>query len=173
MSVSVSVLVDFAGYDGLPVARALFGNQINRIAPFQSIDCLIDGTVACSVLRLCENNFRVRLSQSDLAAFTTAFQQQHQRVWLKQFDWLGSLILPDDMTRLTSLITPKPPHRIAGLQLNCAAPGRINGISVLVWRHAIRKIPIIELHLAQKDIAAVEAILPLQPVSSQARDELR
>jgi hypothetical protein len=155
----MSVLIDFAGYDGLLAARALFGDQIDRIAPFQSLDCQAVETVHCSVLRLCENNFRVRLSKSDLATFTAAFQQQ-QRVWLKQFDWLSSLILPDDLASLSKLITPKPPHRVVGLQLNCAAPGRINGISVLVWRHTIQGTPAIELHLAPKDIATVKALLP-------------
>jgi hypothetical protein len=163
----MSVLVDFAGYDGLLAARALFGDSIDRIAPFQSLDCQALETVNCSVLRLCENNFRVRLSKSDLATFTAAFQQQQQRVWLKQFDWLGSLILPDDLASLSKLITPKPPHRIAGLQLNCAAPGRINGISVLVWRHEVKETPTIELHLAKKDIAVVETLLPLELVCKQ------
>ncbi|MBF2048804.1 MAG: hypothetical protein IGS54_15825 [Elainella sp. C42_A2020_010] len=162
MSGSPTVLVDLAGFDGLPVARALFGSAIDRIAPFQSLESLVGETIPVSVLRLCENNFRVRLAESDLAAFTAAFQlHQQQRVWLKQFDWLGSLLLPDQMHLLAPLITPKPPHRIAGLQPNCAAPGRINNISVLVWRHAIQAKPAVELHLASKDRSTVEALLPL------------
>ena len=49
---------DFAGVDGGLVARALFGEAAARLSVWQSLDTDWDGS-PCSVLRLCEGNFRI------------------------------------------------------------------------------------------------------------------
>lgn len=171
------LLYDFAGFDGLAVAKKLFGDAIDRIAAFQSADYSIlhehlstehlstdhqSSSLPYAVLRLCENNFRVRVPVQQQALFQTAFSQAQrgQRVWLQQFDWLGRLSVPEAMLpALTDLIVPKAPHRIVGLGLNCAAPGRINATAVLVWRHQVMEAPAVELHLSTSAIESVKALL--------------
>ena len=49
---------DMAGADGLVAARALFGESVDRLAPFQSMETTLEG-LPCAVLRLCDRNFRV------------------------------------------------------------------------------------------------------------------
>ena len=158
-------LWDFAGIDGLQMARSLFGDAIDRISIFQSIDIHLSDC-PCSVLRLCETNFRVvwydehphlpqRLQQAAIG----------RQVWLRQFNWLGAIllrnpcgaILPDPIDPLL-IATPKPPHRLP-LPIDCAAPARIDGVSVLIWRHAIDGQPALEVHTATKDLQFIQTKL--------------
>ncbi|MBF2000076.1 MAG: hypothetical protein IGS50_23305 [Synechococcales cyanobacterium C42_A2020_086] len=154
-------LYDLAGFDGLPVAQRLFGDGIQRLAPFQSAELPLSSGIPCTVLRLCENNFRVRLQEADGTALQQAFTQAQigQRVWLQSFAWLSRLTLPDGIERLAEIAVPKSPHRIAGLQMNCAAPGRIDGVAVLVWRHSAQGQPAVDLHLAASDRKIIQTKL--------------
>lgn len=153
-------LWDIAGVDGLQVARALFGEAIDRISPFQSLEALLQDQ-PCSVLRLCEGNFRVAWQSDSPTTFAQIAHpaQQDKRVWVKQFPWLGAIAVPESarLTRLFELAVPKPPHRLIGIQPDCAAPARIDGISVLVWRHVVADQPAFELHAATKDLDTVRA----------------
>jgi len=154
-------LWDVAGIDGLQVMKTLFGPQVDRIAPFQSLDATLNQT-PCSLLRLCEGNFRIRFSadttpsQLSLEAATQGY-----RVWIKQFAWLGSLLLPPGIApaTLAPMAIAKPPFQLKSLAPYCAAPARIDGISVLVWRHPIEGRDRLELHLAHRDLWVVRSRL--------------
>lgn len=147
-----------AGVDGLQVAKSLFGDRVGRIAPFQSIETSLAGC-PCSVLRLCEGNFRIAW-ESDRTILEQAFQLQgEQRAWLKRFDWLGAIALSElvGLTHLPQIAVAKPPHRLAGMLVNCAAPARIEGTAILVWRHSVLGQSAFELHVAVKDLETVKA----------------
>ena len=157
-------LWDFAGIDGLQMARSLFGDAIDRIAVYQSIDTHLSDC-PCSVLRLGETNFRVvwyddypllqRLQQAAIG----------RQVWLRQFNWLGAILLRDpygivlpDAVNPLLIAIPKPPHRLQ-LPIGCAAPARIEGVSVLIWRHSIDGKPVLEIHTATKDLQFIQTKL--------------
>lgn len=158
LTTTSNLLWDIAGVDGLQVMQSLIGDRVDRIAPFQSLATELD-RIPCSVLRLCEGNFRLRWSgdrdrlQSILNAATA-----EKRVWVKQFPWLSTIQLPNDMNvaRLAEMAIAKPPFSLASLALHCAAPARINSISVLVWRHAIDNIETIELHIATHHLQSIK-----------------
>jgi hypothetical protein len=150
-------LWDIAGVNGLQIMKSLVGEAIDRIAPLQSLETQISGQ-DCSVLRLCEGNFRISCcGESDfISQALNAAPSQH--VWVKQFDWLGSLLLPETaFSQLLPAAIPKPPYRLENLPLHCAAPARIDGISVLVWRHTIDGKAVLELHAAQRDLPQLRA----------------
>ena len=150
-------LWDFAGVDGLQFARELVGDRVTRIARFQSLEVSLGG-YSGSILRLCEGNFRLGL-QGDAAAIAEMLRQhQAQRqVWVKPCDKMRAIALPEStgIELLPRIMTTKPPHRLQGLQPNCAVPARYQGTAVLVWRHSIG----VELHLALKDVAIVKSRL--------------
>lgn len=151
---------DMAGIDGLQVAKLWFGAAVDRMAPFQSLETVCGGK-PCSVLRLCEANFRV----SCPAHLAIADSIRHYRVWMKQFDWLSAIAVADATTphlqklNLQKLAIPKPPHRLDDLQPNRAIPARIDGIAVLIWRHSLGDRPVVELQAARKDLDRVRAKL--------------
>lgn len=161
-------LWDIAGVDGLQVMKTVVGPSIDRIAPFQSMEVKID-QVPCSILRLCEGNFRIRFQgdASDLLLrLNTAIEGQ--RVWLQQFPWLGSMLAPEAIALrdLSSIAIPKPPFHLSALALHCAAPARMDGISVLVWRHLLDGRDRLELQVARTQFEAIAtrltALLPLE-----------
>ena len=152
-------LWDFAGVDGLQFARELVGDRVTRIARFQSLEVNLGG-YSGSILRLCEGNFRLGVQGN--AAAIAEMLRQHQaqlRVWVKPCDRMGAIALPEStgIEVLPRIMTTKPPHRLQGLQPNCAVPARYQGTAVLVWRHSIGE-PF-ELHLALKDIAIIKSRL--------------
>ena len=149
-------LWDFAGIDGLQMAKALFGESIDRLAVFQSLDIQLVGC-SCSVLRLCETNFRVVWYENHPAILQLMQQAATGRqVWLQQFDWLGALLLDANNLPL-DIIIPKPPYRLP--LPGGAAPARIDRVSVLIWRHLIKGQPALEIHTATKDLQFVGAKL--------------
>ncbi|MDX2214986.1 MAG: hypothetical protein SFY66_16985 [Oculatellaceae cyanobacterium bins.114] len=162
-SIYANLLWDVAGVDGLQVMKTLFGDQCDRIAPFQSFEAELDHT-PCSVLRLCEGNFRIRWAgdadhlKSMLYSVTT-----DQRVWVKQFPWLVSVQLPHtlDTVKLSQMAIAKLPFSLTSLALNCAAPARIETLSVLVWRHTLQTTETLELHTARKSLEMLEHSLAL------------
>jgi hypothetical protein len=155
---------DFAGIDGLQVAKTLFGDAIDRLAPFQSIETALapDPRHHCAVLRLCEGNFRVSW-QGEIALFQQQITQAQngQQVWVKQLPWLSPVFLTESfgLLRLPQVAIPKPPYRLQALPLNCAIPARIDGMSVLIWHHSIQDQPVFELQMAVQHIQPIQAIL--------------
>lgn len=159
-------LWDFAGIDGLQMAKTLFGDTVDRLAVFQSIETHLL-RCPCSVLRLCETNFRV-VWYEDHPELPQILQQSAigRQVWLRQFDWLGAMVLPDPtlsqahfaIDLLLNIAIPKPPHRLQ-LPIGGAAPARIDGVSVLIWRHLICEQPAFEIHTATKDLQFIQAKL--------------
>ncbi|MBD2102564.1 hypothetical protein [Leptolyngbya sp. FACHB-261] len=150
-------LWDLVGIDGLQVTTSLVGDLAGRIAPFQSFETTLDQQ-ACSVLRLCEGNFRFGL-QGD----STFFEQVNladQRVWLRRCKQMTAIAMPEaeGLALLPKIAVAKLPHRLEGLQPNCAAPSRIDGISVLIWRHLYQGQAVFELQMAAKDAATIRAI---------------
>lgn len=52
--------------------------------------------------------------------------------------------------------------------VNCAAPARIEGVAVLVWRHPVLGQSAIELHTAVKDLETVETVVFQKPAEDIA-----
>ena len=73
-------LWDLAGIDGLAVAKYLLGEEVGHLAPFQSMETVLEGK-DCSVLRLCELNFRI-VYPGPLDQLIDPIQGN---IWLKQF----------------------------------------------------------------------------------------
>jgi hypothetical protein len=144
---------DVAGVDGLATVKAWFGDAIDRLAPFQSFETTWQGQ-PCSVLRLCEGNFRL----SSPKAFTCPAIPARQRVWVKQFNWLAALALPEAaLGPLAGIVVPKPPFRLQGLEPNCAIPARLQGAGILIWRHQVSESPMLEIHCARAELARIRA----------------
>lgn len=154
---------DIAGIDGLQVARSLFGDSVSQIAPFQSIETKVGGC-ACSILRLCEGNFRIVGwgRSTDLKQVLQHVATQY-RVWVRQFDWLSAIVIPESvgLAILPKIATTKPPYRLRGIGSDRAVPARIEGISVLIWRHVIAGMPVFELHTATQDTETIRNLLEL------------
>ncbi len=159
LDISGYQLWDLAGIDGLQFAKALFGEASGKIAPFQSFESSLNGCF-CSVLRLCERNFRIGL-QGEATVFEQASVQlqANYKIWVKRCEWMRAIAVPEALllNLLPQIAISKAPHRLEGLQCNCAVPARINGISVLIWRHQLLGQPAFELHTAVKDVEAVQA----------------
>lgn len=154
-----SSLWDFVGIDGLSLAKTL-DSAADRLAPFQSLETTIDDQ-PCSLLRLCEGNFRLRVhSHVDVAA-SLQVQPSGLRVWLRQCPWMSAIALPEavGLRQLPTLAMPKPPHRLEGMVGDRAVPARIHGISVLVWRHVVGGQPAFELHTATRDVKHIQSVL--------------
>ena len=153
-------LVDFAGVDGLQFAIALFGPAANRIAPFQSMSVELAGQSGV-LLRLCENNFRLRwLGDSDTLLTTLNEQRGDRQLWIRALPWLGAIAYPSEaISAVLSRVTPTPPHQIADLSIHRAAVGRVDGRSVLVWMHDRFESPMLELHAAIAQLPDIAASL--------------
>jgi hypothetical protein len=153
-------LVDFAGVDGLQFAIALFGPAANRIAPFQSMSVELAGQSGV-LLRLCENNFRLRWMGESNTLLTTLNEQQGDRqLWIRALPWLGAIAYPPDaITAVLDAVTPTPPHQVSGLSIHRAAVGRVDGRSVLVWLHDRFESPMLELHAAIAHLPDITASL--------------
>ncbi|MEA5465844.1 hypothetical protein VB741_19115 [Leptothoe sp. PORK10 BA2] len=141
-------LWDLAGVDGLKVAMQLFGNDVGYLAPFQSMETVLQGK-DCSVLRLCDRNFRI-VYAGDLAQLIS---QPQPAIWLTQFDWLGSLCLPiSELPTIMAQATVRPPHRLDHIPNHQAVPAQFAGMPILIWHHPTQGKPTLELHLAHKDL---------------------
>ena len=156
-------LIDLAGQDGLQGAIALFGSQVNRIAPFQSTSVQWQGASG-SLLRLCENNCRLRWQGGHEPAIMAALQSATAGSWVRSLPWLTAIAYPAaHLADLVPLITPTPPHQLIGLPLNCAAVGRFEGRSLLVWHHGLAGQAVVELHMATAHQEAIASGLTMQP----------
>ena len=148
-------LWDFAGVDGPPVARALFGEAAARLSVWQSLDTDWNGT-PCAVLRLCEGNYRVASYGNGGEALGR--EAAGRRVWIKPAR-LVTLAARDTVKLLLPLASVKPPHRLAGLPIDRAVPARLGDYSVVLWRHTVAGTPILDVQAVPGDGAAVRDIL--------------
>ena len=135
MNVSKLPLWDFAGFDGLVLARSLFGANVSDLSVFQSLETEWNGE-DCAVLRLGETNFRVAFP-AGMNAGELQMAASGRRVWVKP-SCLVSLALDDSLAweRLVEIGAVKPPHRLAGLPLNRAVPVSVGGTAALAWRRS-------------------------------------
>jgi hypothetical protein len=141
-------LWDMAGVDGLHVAKLLFGDAVDRLSPFQSLETELQGE-ACSVLRLCDRNFRIAypgpLDQFDVF--------RDRNVWIRQFAWLGEVSLPiEQLPTLIAQATVRPPHRLINLPDHQAVPAQLDSIALLIWRHPSKGQPALELQTARTNL---------------------
>ncbi len=143
-------LWDFAGVDGLQMAKALFGPAADTIAPWRSLELSWQGQ-SLSLLRLCENNFRIGV-QGNPQPLVVALQtvSADYKVWWRVCDRMVSWAMPTaiGVDLLEPLAMPKPPHRLIGLPDDCALPCRIEGIAVVLWRHRLLGQSALELQTA-------------------------
>jgi len=145
-------LWDFAGVDGLQVAIALFSSSVTHLAPFQSLTAEFNHQ-PCSVLRLCENNFRVVLLDDD-DAIQGAIANLGLKVWVKRGDRTAILLFPaeEGLARLLDIATTKPIYTLSPFPLNRAVPARINGIAILAWHHLWHGQPKLAIQVAISDL---------------------
>lgn len=99
-------LWDLSGVDSLEVAQLLFSEDVTYLAPFQSVETTLAGE-DCSVLRLCDRNFRIRYSGPHLDLLEQKVLSLQRCVWIKQYDWLGALTFPGQAAPHTH----QEPHR--------------------------------------------------------------
>ncbi|MEL6382178.1 MAG: hypothetical protein AAFQ89_06845 [Cyanobacteria bacterium J06626_18] len=152
-------LWDFAGVDGLQTAIALFTPNISRIAPFQSLTTEFNQQ-PCSVLRLCENNFRVALSEE--TSFDQAVAALGLNVWVKPCP-ATILILPTDsgLKRLTEIATAKPIYTLKPFPCDRAVPARINGLAILAWHHRWQERLRLEIQTAAASVDTIQTAFSL------------
>jgi len=151
-------LWDFAGIDGLQAAIALFTPAISRIAPFQSLTTNFHHQ-PCSVLRLCENNFRVALPAN--LAFNQAIADLSLQVWSKPCP-AATFVVPTalGLARLPQIATTKPTHTLEPFPCDRAVPARINGVAILAWHHSWCGQPILNIQTASANVNTIrEAFL--------------
>ena len=153
------VLWDFAGVDGLQAAIALFTPAISHLAPFQSLTADFNHR-PCSVLRLCENNFRVALS-NDLA-FDEAIAELKLKVWSKPCTAFN-LVIPTEwgLTRLAKVATTKPIYTLTPFPCDRAVPARVNEIAILAWHHLWNAQPRLTIQTASTNANKIHEALAL------------
>ncbi|MEO0984882.1 MAG: hypothetical protein AAFY20_04965 [Cyanobacteria bacterium J06639_14] len=152
-------LWDLAGMDGLQAAIALFTPQISHIAPFQSLTTTFNQQ-PCSVLRLCENNFRVALSEATL--FDQAVDALGLQVWAKPYP-AAVLVVPTDfgLQRLTEIARTKPIYTLNPFPCDRAVPARIDGTAILAWHHSWQGQPRLEIQTASAHINMIREAFSL------------
>ena len=152
------VFWDFAGVDGLQAAIALFSPAVNRIAPFQSLTTSFDDQ-PCSVLRLCENNFRVALPADETAktrGLRRAITDLNLEVWSKPCSAASFVVSPElGLARLGEISIAKPPHQLEGFMCDRAVPARIEGIAILAWHHLWCDRPTLTIQTAHSNIKKI------------------
>ncbi|WP_204137001.1 hypothetical protein [Halomicronema sp. CCY15110] len=150
-------LWDFAGVDGLQAAIALFSPAISHLSPFQSLTAEF-GQQPCSVLRLCENNFRVALPEP--MAFDSAISALELSVWVKPCP-AATLLLPVEagLERLRAIATTKPIYTLHPFPCDRAVPARINDLAILAWHHSWQGQPRLTLQTAQENVEAIQRAL--------------
>jgi hypothetical protein len=150
-------LWDFAGVDGLQVAIALFSTEVTHLAPFQSLTAEFNHQ-PCSVVRLCENNFRVALPTGD-DAIQGAIANLGLKVWVKRGDRTATLLLPaeEGLERLSQIATTKPIYTLSPFPLHRAVPARINGIAILAWHHLWNGQPKLAIQTAIQDSEVIQS----------------
>lgn len=152
-------LWDWAGVDGLQFGRALFGEAIGKIAPFQSIETHYKD-IPCSILRLSEGNFRLSLPK-EISLEEAIAQSTHFQVWIKPCEQLTTIVLSEAIALdlLPRIAVTKPIYRLEAIAPHCALPARIENIAVLVWRHTLQGQAIVELQVSLQDQDALKAKL--------------
>ena len=130
---SNAALWDFAGVDGLQAAISLFTPAISRIAPFQSLTTDFNNR-PCAVLRLCENNFRVALSEKQ--GFESVIAGLNLKVWSRPCP-AATFVIPIDfgLACLPKIAITKPIYTLTPFPCNRAVPARINGTAILAWHY--------------------------------------
>ena len=157
-------LWDFAGVDGLQGAIALFGPTVNHIAPFQSLTAAFDQQ-PCSVLRLCENNFRVALPVA--RPLDQAIAELGLKIWVKPCQ-TATLVLPTmlGLKCLAQIATTKPLYTLDPFPLDRAVPARINDTAILAWYHLWQGRPRLEVQIASSDLPRMRALLQASLLST-------
>ncbi len=188
------VLWDLAGPDALSVALHVWGECIGRLAAFQSLETELQGQ-ACSVLRLCDRNFRIlyphpqdsldpidsldqcidaHLKKASLTSSNHAHPIHYPiQYWIKQYSWLSRLCLPaSQLLPLTQQATVRPPHRLADLPNHQSVPACLSSlygeIPLLIWQHPVQRQPTLELHTAHKTFQPLLSYLSHHRIPYQA-----
>lgn len=150
-------LWDVAGIDALQLVRLLCSDAVAKLALFQSLDVIFTG-YQYSVLRLGEEKFRLSLygelgDYGGLTFLETIAQSQiGLQVSAKFCDQIKAIALK-------ASCADNAPHSLARLQSNRAAPTRVEGFQVLIWRHQLLSQPVLEFHARVGDADAIEVKL--------------
>lgn len=178
-------LWDLAGPDALSVAIHVWGESVGQLAAFQSLETELQGQ-SCSVLRLCDRNFRILYPYSldrciDAHLKRAApFSPNHTypihdsvQYWIKQYSWLSRLCLPaGQLLPLTQQAAVRPPHRLTNLPNHQSVPAHLptfcGEIPLLIWQHSVKGQPILELHTACKTFQPLLSHLSHNHITYQA-----
>ncbi|MGD1859490.1 MAG: hypothetical protein ACFB0E_05910 [Leptolyngbyaceae cyanobacterium] len=150
-------LWDFAGVDGLQAAIALFSPAVSHLAPWQSLTAEWQQR-SCSVLRLCENNFRVALPED--MSFDQAIQVLDFKVWVKPYP-AATLMLPVEvgLPRLQTIATTRPIYTLNPFPSDRAVPARINDMAILAWHHPWQGQPKLAIQTSNTSVQAIQLAL--------------
>ncbi|MGD1942370.1 MAG: hypothetical protein ACFB0G_13760 [Leptolyngbyaceae cyanobacterium] len=148
-------LWDFAGVDGLQAAIALFSSTVSYLAPFQSGAVALNQSPA-TVLRLCENNFRVALPAD--VDFLSMLPPLAFNIWVKPCQ-TANLVLPPaaGLERLAQIATTKPLFQLTPFPLDRAVPARIDGVAILAWHQLWQGQPRLLIQAAPANIDQIQA----------------
>ncbi len=147
-------LWDFAGVDGLQAAIAQFSPSVSHLAPYQSLTTTFNQQ-PCSVLRLCENNFRVALPEH--ADFAQVVTPLGLNIWVKPSS-TANLVMPaaSGLSKLAQIATTKPHFTLNPFPLNRAVPARIHGAAILAWHHLWQGQPGLLIQASAADFQAIQ-----------------
>lgn len=155
---------DMAGAEGREVAQSLFGDCINQLAAFQSLETSLEGE-PCGVLRLCDRNFRI----SYPGPLDQIVRSLNRNVWIQQFPWLAAASLSShELSAIAYKLTARPPHRLINLPENQAVPVQINSTSFLLWRRNFQQENDLEIHTARCKLDSLMQILRPQNLAVEA-----
>ena len=162
-SVADCIFWDFAGVDGLQAAIALFSPAISHISPFQSLTANVSHQ-PCSVLRLCENNFRVALPKelAEEMAFDNAIANLNLKVWVKRCP-AATFIVPTELalSYLPQIATTKPIYSLTPFPCDRAVPACINGVAILAWHYLWDEQPRVSIQTASANVDEIRRAFSL------------
>lgn len=146
--------------DGFAFAQAVFGASVSKLAPFQSLETTL-GDRPCSLLRLCENNFRLAIAPEVAVEVETHALHTGRRMWLKPSTFMAAIALhpPTGIPYLSKIAVTKPIYSLTELAPNCAVPARIEDVAVLIWQHSPLNVPVVDLHVAVSQISQLRNYL--------------
>ncbi|MGD1866987.1 MAG: hypothetical protein ACFB0D_20740 [Phormidesmis sp.] len=152
------MLWDISGADGLAIAQTLFGQSVSYLAPFQSLETVLEEN-PCSVLRLCNRNFRI-LSSSPIPQHLIPQHliPQAHTASIHQYSWLQTFsISPQQLHQLTQKATVRAPHRLTNLPNHQAVPAQLDDIALLIWQHSSAHRPSIDIHTSHSSAKLLES----------------
>jgi hypothetical protein len=161
-NISMYQLWDITGIDSRQLVRLLIGDVTEKIEPFQSIDFIFTG-YQYSVLCLNKQNFRLGL-YGELARygglnFEQTIKQATIGLQVKARYTHISVLALSQATALDLLPKINAMQPLPDLRQNCALVVKIAQNPVLIWRHQLLSLSVVELHTTVGNAEAIKVKL--------------